>query len=126
MTEKTNIVWTEDMNRYLFKRLYKLLGPLKSYSGKTDSLKKEKVACDKIATELSILSDQEVTGDKVTMHIYKVAMAPTLNPRFAQVSKMYEAYKSGWLTNSDMNNSEKYFVKKGMMIDLGNYWGIKK
>lgn len=121
-----HVKWTKAMNRYVFKKLFELMGPLSSYVNKKGSSEKERKAFDIIAKDLTEIFSQEVTQEKVVMHVYKVSMIPILNPRSSIILKLAAAIESGWMCNDDILRMEKYYVEKGMMIDLGNYYAIKK
>ena len=127
MSEKTTIKWTNEMHDYLFKRLFQLMGPAETYVKPDKShIKKETEAFEIIAKELTLHFKQQVTTDKVMMNVYSTAMAPALNPREAHVMRLAAAFSSGWLTNRYINIAEKHYRKKNLMIDVGNYYLIKK
>ena len=116
------------MSNYLFKRLYQLMGPLKSYLKEDNSHHKaENAAFEKIAEELSRLFDENVTFEKVMMQVYSTAMmSPVLNPSRSWIDSMSAALESKWFTNVDINRARKYFDKNEMMIDMGDYWAVRK
>jgi hypothetical protein len=121
------IKWNNIMNRFVFKKLFEIMGPLSSYIDTPGYREKETEAFKIIAKELTYLSPgQTITEEKVMMHVYKISILPILNPIISIILKLSAAVESGWMNNDDISRIEKYHIKKGMMIDLGNYYAIKK
>ncbi len=121
-----HVKWTQGMIKYTFKRLFEILGPLSLYANTKGYSVKEAKAFEVIAKELSLKYEQEITEDKVGLRVYSISWGPEIKPRKAYILTLAAAIESGWLRNEDLLRVEKTYIQKGLMMDLGNYYLVKK